>query len=104
MAFFGPGRMTVDFRVNGEVIMTAVNSQSNVVHHSQSKWQGRASFQALTGLSVIEYVALPANAKITIAFHNSGAHNSQVGNHHNLSTSSQQETKQGEGFLQLRKL
>lgn len=71
MAFFGLNRSTIDFRVNNETIMTAVNSQNNVVHHTQNKWQGRASFQALTGLSVIEYVALPAQAKISIGYNHS---------------------------------
>jgi hypothetical protein len=63
IAIFSQLKPTCDVVVNGETILSAVKGQSNVVHHSQiGTLSGRAGFQALTSLSLQEYIALPSNA------------------------------------------
>lgn len=84
MAFFSQFKATVDLRVNGESILTTVGNSQNVIHHgSQGRINGRSQYQALTGLTLVEYVALPSNARVTVCF------NTQ----HSI------DTKQGEGFI-----
>ena len=90
MAFFThlQQKPQIDFRVNGETTFTAFSSNGVVNHATKTAQTGRASFQALAGLTTIEYIALPANAKVSVNFY---APQSQQ----NINF----ESKQGEGFL-----
>jgi hypothetical protein len=64
--------------VNGETILSAVNSSSYVIHHSAGKFKGGAATVAagsgktagcnLTGLTLIDFIALPAKARISISY------------------------------------
>lgn len=78
--------------VNGETILTCVNAASYVIHHSSGKLTngGKQCMGNMTGLTLIDFIALPPRARITISY--SGA------------ASSGKERSPVEGFLGLRKL
>jgi hypothetical protein len=50
--------------------LSAVNSSSYVIHHSSGKLKGvgKHSSGNITGLSLIDFIALPARARITISY------------------------------------
>jgi len=67
--------------VNGETILSAVNSSSYVIHHSSGKFKGGAAAVTghsslgkqhhagnLTGLTLIDFIALPAKARVSISY------------------------------------
>jgi hypothetical protein len=73
---------TVQVLVNGETILSAVNSSSYVIHHSAGKFKGGAAVASsgpypkqpqsmagnLTGLTLIDFIALPAKARVSISY------------------------------------
>ena len=71
---------TVQVLVNGETILSAVNSSSYVIHHSAGKFKGGAATVAagssktpgsgcnLTGLTLIDFIALPAKARVSLSY------------------------------------
>lgn len=71
--------------VNGEPVLAAVNSASYVVHHSSGRLTsvGRHSAGNITGLTLIDFLALPPHAKLAITYNGEDP---------------------GEGFLSLKKL
>jgi hypothetical protein len=72
--------------VNGEPILSAVNASSYVIHHSAGKLKQTGKQHSsgnLTGLTMIDFIALPARARVSLSY--SG-------------------DKKCEGFLGLRKL
>lgn len=75
----------VQLLVNGEPVLSAVNSASYVIHHSSGRLTavGPHTAGSVTGLTLIDFLALPPRAKITITY------NGEEG---------------AEGFLSLRKL
>ena len=69
--------------VNGETILSAVNSSSYVIHHSSGKFKGGAAVASreggtsigkqhnngnLTGLTLIDFIALPAKARVSLSY------------------------------------
>ena len=56
--------------VNGESILSAVNSSSYVIHHSAGKLKGANKHSAgnITGLTLVDFIALPARARISISY------------------------------------
>lgn len=104
--FFTRKKPTVQLHVNGEPVMSAVNSSSYVLHHSSGRITDASSVPALvagmggggssgashviadsgtaTGLTLIDFLSLPANAKIALSFAGEPEH--------------------AQGFLSLRKL
>ena len=93
LGFFCHKKPTVQVIVNGETILTAVNSASYAIHHSSGKLTNAGKHTAgnLTGLTLIDFIALPARARIQISY--SGPNSKQDLQH-----------KGAEGFLGLRKL
>eukprot|EP01028_Stygiella_incarcerata_P004443 TRINITY_DN1974_c0_g2_i1.p1 TRINITY_DN1974_c0_g2~~TRINITY_DN1974_c0_g2_i1.p1 ORF type:complete len:734 (-),score=237.83 TRINITY_DN1974_c0_g2_i1:63-2264(-) len=85
--FFCRKKPTIQLHVNGEPVLSAVNSSSYVVHHSSGRLTGvgRHSSGNITGLTLLDFVALPERAKIALSF--TGDLSSHV-----------------EGFLNIRKL
>jgi hypothetical protein len=97
--FFTAGKKpTVQVLVNGETILSAVNSSSYVIHHSAGKFKSQSmgaavvsgvkqpslqSMSSPTGLTLIDFIALPAKARLSISYSGDGG---------------------AEGFLGLRKL
>ena len=84
--FYSAKQPTVQVLVNGEPILSAVNTSSYVIHHSAGKLKQTGKQHSagnLTGLTMIDFIALPARARISLSY--SGA-------------------PKCEGFLGLRKL
>ena len=68
--FYSAKKPTVQLLVNGEAVLSAVNSASYVIHHSSGKLKGLGKHSAgnLAGLTLIDFVALPARARISISY------------------------------------
>jgi hypothetical protein len=82
--FSGGKKPTIQVLVNGETILSAVNSSSYVIHHSSGKFKNSGgglsgavkqphitmggSTSPSTGLTLIDFVALPAKARIAISY------------------------------------
>jgi hypothetical protein len=59
--------------VDGEPVVSAVNSSSYAVHHSSGKLKdikqaGALNSIALTGLTWFDYVVLPARARLSVSY------------------------------------
>ena len=57
--------------VNGEPILSAVNTSSYVIHHSAGKLKQTGKTHPdgnLTGLTMIDFIALPARARVTLSY------------------------------------
>ena len=83
--FFTRKKPTVQLLVNGEPVLSAVNSASYAVHHSSGRLAAVGPHPAgnVTGLTLIDYLALPPKARISCSY---------------------QGEEGGEGFLGLRKM
>ena len=84
--FFTHKKPSVSLLVNGEPVLAAVNSASYVVHHSSGRLTsavGRHPAGNVTGLTLLDFLALPAKARIAITYAGE---------------------ERGEGFLSLKKL
>eukprot|EP00357_Protocruzia_adherens_P011027 CAMPEP_0114975776 /NCGR_PEP_ID=MMETSP0216-20121206/2296_1 /TAXON_ID=223996 /ORGANISM="Protocruzia adherens, Strain Boccale" /LENGTH=802 /DNA_ID=CAMNT_0002336613 /DNA_START=61 /DNA_END=2469 /DNA_ORIENTATION=+ len=79
--FFAKKKPTVQLLVNGEPVLSAVNSASYVIHHSSGKLKnvGRHSAGNITGLTLIDFIALPARARIAISYSGEGGAEGFVG-------------------------
>ena len=82
--FYCKKKPTVQLLVNGETILSAVNNASYVIHHSSGRLKNASSSSGtISGLTLIDFIALPPRAKVSLSY--SGDRNC-------------------EGFLALRKL
>uniref|UniRef100_A0A7S3IP85 C1q domain-containing protein n=1 Tax=Strombidium inclinatum TaxID=197538 RepID=A0A7S3IP85_9SPIT len=84
--FYCGKQPTIQVLVNGEPILSAVNNSSYVIHHSSGKLKQTGKQHSagnLTGLTMIDFISLPARARVSVSY--SGE-------------------KKCEGFLGLRKL
>ena len=83
--FFTRKKPSVQLLVNGEPVLSAVNSASYAVHHSSGRLAAVGPHPAgnVTGLTLIDYLALPPKARISCSY---------------------QGEEGGEGFLGLRKM
>ncbi|CAG9318475.1 unnamed protein product [Blepharisma stoltei] len=70
IGFYARKKPTIQILVNGEPILTAINSASYAVHHSSGKLRsvGNHSNGNIAGLTLIDFIALPARARITIIY------------------------------------
>ena len=70
IGFYSRKKPTIQILVNGEPIMSAVNSSSYVIHHSSGKLKPVPSHPNgnISGLSLIDFIALPARARVSIAY------------------------------------
>jgi len=68
--FYASRKPRVQLLVNGSPVLAAVNSSSYVVHHSSGRLSsiGRHPDGCVTGLTMIDFLALPAKAKITVVY------------------------------------
>lgn len=85
LGFYADKKPTVQILINGEPVMSAVNSASYVIHHSSGKMKnvGKHSNGNITGLTMVDFICVPERSRISISY--SGEEG-------------------GEGFLGLRKL
>ncbi|CAG9464890.1 unnamed protein product [Pedinophyceae sp. YPF-701] len=83
--FYAPRKPRVQLLVNGAPVLAAVNSSSYVVHHSSGRLSsiGKHPDGCVTGLTMVDFLALPAKARLTIMYKGD---------------------EQAEGFFALRKL
>ena len=71
MGFFADKKPMVQILINGEVIISAINSNSYVIHQcpgGRMKETGKTSFGNVTGLTMVDFVLLPDNAKLSISY------------------------------------
>ena len=71
MGFFADKKPMIQILINGEVVISAINSNSYVIHQSpggRMKGTGKTSFGNVTGLTMIDFVLLPDNAKLSISY------------------------------------
>lgn len=83
--FFTRRKPTVQLLVNGEPVLSAINSASYAVHHSSGRLAavGPHTSGNVTGLTLLDFLALPPRAKVSCTFQGEDG---------------------GEGFLGLRKM
>lgn len=71
LGFYADKKPMVQIMVNGEVIISAINSNSYVIHQStggRMKGTGKTSFGNVTGLTMIDFIILPDKAKLSITY------------------------------------
>ena len=71
MGFYANKKPMVQIMVNGEVIISAINSNSFVIHQSpggRMKGTGKTSFGIVTGLTMVDFIVLPDKAKLNISY------------------------------------
>ena len=70
LGFYAEKKPTIQIMVNNEVIISAVNSASYVVHQSGGRLKGigRSSYGNITGLTLVDYLMLPDQAKISVSY------------------------------------
>ncbi|KAJ3216583.1 hypothetical protein HDU67_009278 [Dinochytrium kinnereticum] len=71
-AFFTKSRPSIQLVVNGESVLSAINSPTYVVHHGSgfvSDGDGKIEPGSVTGLSLIDFIALPAKSTIALHYH-----------------------------------
>jgi hypothetical protein len=68
--FFARKKPAVRLLVDGEPVLAAVNSASYVTHHSSGRLTSATRHPAgnVTGLTLIDFLALPAKAKIAVVY------------------------------------
>jgi hypothetical protein len=68
--FFTRKKPAIRLLVNGEPVLAAVNSASYVLHHSSGRLASATNHPAgnVTGLTLIDFLALPAKAKIAVIY------------------------------------
>ena len=83
--FFTRKKPAVQLLVNGEPVVSAVNSASYAVHHSSGRLSAVGPHPAgnITGLTLIDFLALPPKARVSVTY---------------------QGEEGGEGFIGLRKM
>ena len=71
MGFFADKKPMIQILVNGEVVISAINSNSYAIHQSpggRMKGTGKTSFGNVTGLTLIDFILLPDNAKLSVSY------------------------------------
>ncbi len=70
IGFYADKKPTVQLLINGEPILSAVNSASYVVHHSSGRLKnvGKHSSGNITGLTLIDFICIPERSRLSISF------------------------------------
>jgi len=67
--FYSRKKPTVQLLVNGDPVLSAVNSASYVIHHTSGKMKdvniNRHPAGNITGLSMLDFLLLPARARLS---------------------------------------
>lgn len=74
LAFFTQHKPSIQLVVNGESVLSAINSPSYIVHHSSGMTmggEGKLEWGTVTGISLVDFIALPAKSSISIHYHHS---------------------------------
>jgi len=67
MGFYSKKKPTVQLIVNGQTIVSAVNSSSYVIHHSSGKLKD-VSNSEIAGLTYVDFLLLPDSARLAISY------------------------------------
>ncbi|KAJ3271491.1 hypothetical protein HDV01_006621 [Terramyces sp. JEL0728] len=71
-SFFTKAKPSIQIVVNGESVLSAINSPSYVVQHSSGfvmDGNGKVEQGTVTGISLVDFLALPAKSTISIHYH-----------------------------------
>ncbi|KAJ3109635.1 hypothetical protein HDU97_003109 [Phlyctochytrium planicorne] len=71
-AFFTKSRPSIQVVVNGESVMSAINSPTYVVHHGSGfvhGGEGKLEQGCVTGISLMDFLALPAKSTVALHYH-----------------------------------
>jgi uncharacterized protein (DUF2267 family) len=70
LGFYSRKKPSIQILINGEPIMSAVNSSSYVVHHSSGKLKPVSAHPNgnIAGLTLIDFIALPARARVSVGY------------------------------------
>jgi hypothetical protein len=69
MGFYSRKKPTVQIIVNGNSVISAVNSNSYVVHHSSGKLKDvKSKENPVSGLTLVDFFLLPARARLAISY------------------------------------
>ena len=71
LGFYADKKPMVQIMINGEVIISAINSNSFFIHQStggRMKGTGKTSFGNVTGLTMVDFIILPDKAKLSISY------------------------------------
>ncbi|KAJ4453016.1 hypothetical protein PAPYR_12632 [Paratrimastix pyriformis] len=68
--FFADKKPAVQLLVNGEPVLSAINSASYVMHHSSGRLTAVGAHPEgnITGLTMIDFLALPARARLAVSY------------------------------------
>ncbi|KAL0228201.1 hypothetical protein RCL1_004344 [Eukaryota sp. TZLM3-RCL] len=67
--FFASRKPTVQLLVNGEPVLSAINSSSYVLHHGSSRLSSSSPIAGnVTGLTCVDFLVLPARARLAISY------------------------------------
>jgi hypothetical protein len=68
--FYCRSKPAVQLLVNGEPVISAINSAAYAVHHSSGRLTSVGQHPAgnVTGLTLIDFLALPPRARVSLAF------------------------------------
>ncbi|OAJ40252.1 hypothetical protein BDEG_24015 [Batrachochytrium dendrobatidis JEL423] len=72
LAIFTKSKPSIQLVVNGESVLSAINSPSYVVHHSSGfvvDGNGKLEPGTVTGISLVDFLALPAKSTLSIHYH-----------------------------------
>lgn len=67
MGFYSRKKPTVQLIVNGQTIVSAVNSSSYVLHHSSGKLK-EVSNSEIAGLTYVDYFMVPDEARLAVSY------------------------------------
>ncbi|KAL2918195.1 hypothetical protein HK105_202122 [Polyrhizophydium stewartii] len=72
LAIFTKSKPSIQLVVNGESVLSAINSPSYIVHHSSGfvvDGDGRVEPGTVTGISLVDFLALPSKTTLSIHYH-----------------------------------
>eukprot|EP00842_Homolaphlyctis_polyrhiza_P003699 jgi/Hompol1/432/HPOL_000149-RA len=72
LAIFTKSKPSIQLVVNGESVLSAINSPSYIVHHSSGfvvDGDGKVEPGTVTGISMIDFLALPSKTTLSLHYH-----------------------------------
>lgn len=67
MGFYAKKKPTIQIIVNGQTVLSAVNNNSYVMHHSSGKLKDFNNSE-VTGLTFYDFLTLPENSRLAISY------------------------------------
>jgi len=73
MGYYSKKKPTVQIIVNGQTVVSAINSNAYVLHHSSGKLKDVSNAE-ITGLTYYDFLMLPENSRLAIAYQGDQGH------------------------------